>query len=116
MSWFERWQWHRAAKAYARRLGSRLAISYGGELPYTPEQIETAVRGVSLDPRYIAIGYAQFAEAATYDGLTATLAKPIERHIARLLFERYRPWGAAPSDAFEPAPNRVIDPAASNLV
>ena len=107
MGWLERWRWHRAARAYARSLGSHFSRAYGGEPTYTPAQVDTAVHELRLDPRFIAIGYAEFIEASAYERLHSALPKPIDREIGRLLFDRYRPWGYATGDKFEPPPQRL---------
>jgi hypothetical protein len=105
MLWIEKWGWRRAAKAYARRLGGRLAGDYGGELPYTPEQVVAAVSRLGLNPRYIAIGYAVFVDPAKAPGLMRIAPKTIDLIIARELFDRYKPWGAATSDGWDNSPN-----------
>jgi hypothetical protein len=60
MGWFAKWRLNRAAKQYARRLPRRLRQGWGGSKTYTRGQIDTAVRDLRLDPRYVFIAYAVF--------------------------------------------------------
>jgi hypothetical protein len=98
---FERWRWHSAAKVYGERLGPDLAADYGGEPPYTVEQVDTAIRKLDLNPRYAALGYAAFVSLADYGRLRKASPKLLDREVARVLLERYGPWSPAASDAFE---------------
>ncbi len=98
---FERWRWHRAAKTYGERLGPYLSGDYGGEPPYTQEQVDAAIRKLRLNPRYAALGYAVFLSVADYGRLQSTEPKLLDREVARVLMERYGPWSPAASDTFE---------------
>lgn len=104
MNCVDRWRWRRAAKTYARRLGSELSTAYGGLPPYTPEQVATTARRLKLDTRRIALGYAPFVAEADYHRLMSRLPKPLPRAVALEFFERYRPFKSATGDRFEPAP------------
>jgi hypothetical protein len=101
MLWFERWRWHRAAKLYGERLHPHLAANYGGEPPYTVEQIDAAIRHLGLDPRCAALGYAAFSTLGDYGRLRAANPQMLDWKVARLLVERYGPWSPAASDTFE---------------
>ena len=107
MNFVDRLKWRRAAKAYARRLGSELAKAYGGLPPYTTEQVATAARRLGLDTRWIALGYAPFVAEADYHGIISQLPKPLPRETALEFFERYRPFRPATGDRIEPAPPAI---------
>jgi hypothetical protein len=98
---FERWRWHRAAKVYGERLGPHLSEDYGGEPPYTQEQVDRAIGKLELDPRYAALGYAAFLSISDYGRLRNANPKLLDREVAHVLLERFGPWAPATSDIFE---------------
>jgi hypothetical protein len=104
MRWLERLSWRRAAKAYARRLGTELATAYGGPPPYTPQQVAAAVQRLKLNPKFVSIGYAAFVSEPDYQALESSLPLSLPRAVARSLFEHYRPLSKVTGDSFEPPP------------
>jgi len=101
MLWLERWRWHHAGRLYGERLGPYLAASYGGEPPYTVEQVNIAIAKLGLNPRHAALGYAAFISDAAYAGLKKVQPGLLDRQVAQVIYERYRPWSPAASDTFE---------------
>jgi hypothetical protein len=63
---FQKLRMRRAARKYARRLGTRLASSYGSSEFYTPQQIEHAAQRCHLPMKYLKIGQAACLPHDTY--------------------------------------------------
>ena len=57
LSWFENYRRKRAAKRYARRLTPRLAKDYGRSEFYTKAQIDTVIKNLGLESKFVAIAY-----------------------------------------------------------
>jgi hypothetical protein len=81
----------RAAKRYARQLGSQLQRGYGASEFYTSAQIRTSVAKLGLNPQFIALGYASFLNEEEFATLTAAMPIYIPYGEAREIFERYMP-------------------------
>ena len=77
MGWFRRFWLHRAAKQYARKLGSQLARAYGPSEHYSAPQIRAAVAKLGLNPKYIALGYAGFLPEDAFAAIVADMPSRI---------------------------------------
>ncbi len=68
LSWFENYRRRRAAKRYARRLPPRLAKDYGRSEFYTKAQIDTAIKNLGLESKYVAIAYGGCLPKEEFEG------------------------------------------------
>lgn len=91
MGLFSRWRRDRAAKAYAKNLGSWLVKNFGGGDSYTPQQIKRGIREFDLDPRYVVFAYARFLDEEYFDALYDSLPFKLAYHEARDLMDHYTP-------------------------
>jgi len=111
MGFLSDWRQRRAARAYATKLGSWLAESFGAAATYTPAQIRRGIEMLHLDAEYVAFGYAAFLSRKDYDPLAARLPVRLSYGQARALLLRYGP--DAPLHALGPAVGRTPDLARS---
>lgn len=86
-------QKNRAAKRYARRLPGALRKGWGRSASYTPGQIQSAVKTLRLDPRFIVFGYAAFLSEEAFAEVYAATPPPIPREAAREAFVRFVSFG-----------------------
>jgi hypothetical protein len=86
-------QKNRAARRYARRLPGALRKGWGGSASYTFGQIQSAVRALRLDPRFIAFGYAAFLSEEAFAEVYGDTRPPIPREAAREAFVRFASFG-----------------------
>jgi hypothetical protein len=93
MGWFARWRLNRAARQYAQRLPRRLRAGWGSSKTYTRGQIDTSVRALRLDARYVYIAYAVFLTPDELAGLESVFVT-FSASEARDAFDRWRPWAA----------------------
>jgi hypothetical protein len=91
MGWFRRFWLHRAAKQYARKLGSQLARAYGPSEHYSAPQIRAAIGRLGLNPKYLALGYASFVREDVFAELAVDMPLQIPYREARALFDRFLP-------------------------
>jgi hypothetical protein len=80
----------RAAKRYARQLGSQLQRGYGAAEFYTPAQIRASVARLGLNPQFIALGYASFLNEEEFAALAAAMPMCIPYDEARELVARFQ--------------------------
>jgi hypothetical protein len=88
-----------AARKYARCLGPRLRLDYGGSEHYTVGQIRAGAGKCQLDMDHIAIGYAAFMPKTAFQDV----APDEDYQLLRDLFDRYQSTKAtsAPNPASE---------------
>lgn len=91
MGLLSNWRQRRAARAYAERLGTWLARSFGAATAYTPAQIRRGVEVLHLDANYVALGYAAFLPAKDYNQLAPRLPVALSYGQARALLLRHGP-------------------------
>src|SRR4051812_46699575 len=91
MGWFRTFRMNRAARQYAKALPSQMQKGWGVAEHYTPQQINTAVRQLGLDARYIGLAYAAFLAEDVFNALRAELPVPVSYDEARTAFRRYLP-------------------------
>jgi hypothetical protein len=82
---------NRAAKQYARRLPRALAEGWGGSKFYTRPQIETAVRSIRLNPRYIVLAYAAYLPEDQFEDVLPSAPLWLTYREARELFRDWLP-------------------------
>jgi hypothetical protein len=81
----------RAAKRYARQLGSQLQRGYGAAEFYTPAQIRASVAKLGLNPQFIALGYTSCLNEEEFAALATAMPIYIPHGAARELVERFKP-------------------------
>ncbi len=90
-TWFENYRRRRAAKRYARRLPPRLAKDNGRSEFYTKAQIDTAIKNLGLESKYLAIAYGGCLPKEEFEGWVHAMPIPMSYVEARTRYLRHKP-------------------------
>jgi hypothetical protein len=92
VNWLDRWRMRRAARQFATRLPGYMSRSWGGADDYTEAQVAKALQHFRLGGEFTALAYAAFMTEADYVAMAARLPRVLPYDLARIEFERARPW------------------------
>ena len=90
-NWFKNFGKTRMAKRYARRLSPRLAKDYGSSEFYTKAQIDTAIKKLGLQSRFVAIAYGGLLPKEEYEEWVHVMPAPMSYVEARTALLLYKP-------------------------